>query len=307
MIRILFFGMTGRFSIPPFEQLLNLGVDLCGVIVPAALPHSSDEPQPVIAPPPPPTDLPLVDPYLAPNIIHRAWANDLPVWEVGSLSTPGTLDLLRGLQPDLIVVACFPFVFPSALLSLPRYGCLNLHPSLLPAYRGPAPLFWIARQDERFTGVTLHLMAEALDSGDIVAQTRFERPEGISEAELEQRCAIEGSNLLADVIERLKRGQSLPRRPQIEAEASYFPSPSGLDFQIPIVWSAQRAFNFVRGAEEWPLFISVGGTDFFIREGVSYRQDQILGQPYKLIGSDLWVQFQPGVLRANIRSQNRAS
>lgn len=211
------------------------------------------------------------------------------------------MELLRGLQPDLIVVACFPLMFPSALLTLPRYGCLNLHPSLLPHYRGPTPLFWIARRDEHFTGVTIHLMAETLDSGDIVAQTRFERPEGISEAELEQRCAIEGADLLADVVDRLNRGQPLPRRPQIEAEASYFPSPSGLDFQIPTAWPVRRAFNFIRGAEEWPLFISVGGTDFYIREGVSYSQDQTLGQLYKLIGADLWVQFQPGVLRAKIR------
>lgn len=293
--------MTGHFSIPPLERLLDLGVELSGVIVPAVQPSSGDAPQPLFASPPPPTDLPVLNPYLAQNIIHLAWANDLPVWEVGSLSTPNTLDLITRLQPDLIVVACFPLIFPSVLLALPRYGCLNLHPSLLPRYRGPAPLFWIARQDERLTGVTLHMMTEALDSGDIVAQTQFERLEGISEAELEQRCAIEGAGLLADIIEQLKQDQPLPRRPQIEAEASYFPWPTTVDFQIPTGWPARRAFNFIRGTEEWPLFVSVEGVNFYIRKVLSYSQDQTLRQSHQLSGDELWIQFQPGVLRAKIR------
>ncbi|MCB0208272.1 MAG: methionyl-tRNA formyltransferase [Anaerolineae bacterium] len=301
MLRVLFFGMTGHFSIPPLERLLDLEVDLVGVIVPAVHPAAADYPQRVMPPQPLTTDLPLVDPYLEPNIIHRAWVNDIPVWETDSLATPETLALLTSLTPDLIVVACFPHIFPSALLKLPRYGCLNLHPSLLPRYRGPAPLFWIARQDDRLAGVTLHFMAEKLDSGDIVAQTAFERHEGISEAELEQRCAIEGSSLLAEAITQLRQGQPLPRRPQSEGDALYFPWPSAADFQIPTAWSAQRAFNFGRGAEAWPLFISVGNNDFYLRRMLSYSQEHTLGKPYTLIGDELWVQCQPGVLRAKIR------
>ncbi|MCB0163224.1 MAG: hypothetical protein KDI79_03290 [Anaerolineae bacterium] len=301
MLRVLFFGMTGHFSIPPLERLLDLGVDLCGVIVPAALPHSDGAPQLLSVPPSPPTDLPVINPYLERNIIHLAWVNNLPVWEVGSLSMPKSLELMTRLKPDLIVVACFTLVFPKALLTLPRYGCLNLHPSLLPRYRGPAPLFWIARQDERLTGVTLHMMTEALDSGDIVAQTQFERPEGISETELEQRCAIEGSTLLVNVVEQLKLGHPLPRRPQIETEASYFPWPAAADFRIPTDWPAHRAFNFIRGAVDWPLFISVGDVDFYIRKVLSYSQNHRLESSHQLIGDELWVQFQPGGLRAKIR------
>ena len=298
--------MTGHFSIPPLEQLLDLEVDLIGVIVPATQSPSTFYPQLVARPQPLTTDLPLVDPYLEPNIIHRAWDNNISVWEVDSLTTPETLDFLTTLTPDLIVVACFSRIFPSKLLQLPRYGCLNLHPSLLPRYRGPAPLFWIARRDERSTGVTLHHMAEDLDSGDIVAQTAFERPEGISEAELEQHCAIEGSNLLREAIGQLKQGQPLPHRPQIEDVALHYPWPSAADCQVPTNWSAQQAFNFGRGAETWPLFISVGDSDFYLRRVLSYSHDHILEKPYTLIGDELWVQFQPGVLRAKVRYQTNS-
>lgn len=299
--------MTGRFSEPPFEQLLTTLIDLCGLIVPAGSSPAKNYPHQLSPPQPIPTDLPLINPYLEQNIIHHAWASHVPVWEVDSLKTPETLALLTNLKPDLIVVVCFPHIFPKELLQLSRYGCLNLHPSLLPQYRGPTPLFWIARQDERTTGVTLHYMTEKLDSGDIVAQTRIDRSEGISEAELEQRCALEGAALLGEAVQQLSRGESLSRRPQSEAKASYYPYPSRHDFQIPLTWSAQRAFNFAHSAELWPLFISVENIDFYIQEVLSYQQEQVLGQPYKISGNELWVQFQPGVLQAKIRYESSSN
>ncbi len=298
-MRVVFFGMTGRFSVAPLEKLLLAGVDVCAVVVPATQSGDGSPPHRVEPPLPSVSDLHIIDPYLEHNIIHLAWANNIPVWQVDSLSEAQTVAMLTDLQPDLIGVVCFPHIFPPALLQLPRYGCLNLHPSLLPAYRGPAPLFWIAHQDERKTGVTLHFLDEGLDSGDIVAQTSFERPDGISGAELEQRCAAEGAALLLAAVQQLERGP-LPRRPQAEDEAGYFPWPSEADFVIPTDWPARRAFNFLRGAEDWPLVIDAKEAVFSIRVAVSYATNQTLKQPYVLFDDELWVQFQPGVLRAKV-------
>jgi methionyl-tRNA formyltransferase len=242
----------------------------------------------------------MVDPYLQPNIVHLAWARQIPVWEVGSLAGPATRAVLAELQPDLISVVCFPYVFPPALLELPRYGCINLHPSLLPAYRGPAPLFWIARQDERNTGVTLHFLDRGVDTGDIVAQVRFEREDGLSEAELEQQCAGEGAALLLEAVQRLEAGRPLPRSPQPEVDASYFPWPGEVDYLISTDWPARRAFNFLRGAAKWPLRIKTETAEFVVRTATSYSPDQKLEQPFLLFGDEVWVQFQPGVLRARI-------
>lgn len=299
MIRVIFFGMTGQFSIAPLEKLLTNGIDVGAVVVPAISSQAGAGPcriEPVSSGG---SDVPIVNPHLEENILHLAWKHDIPVWEVASLSNSATLDMLAGLQPDLITVACFPYIFPLKVLQLPRYGCVNLHPSLLPAYRGPEPLFWIARNDEAETGVTLHFLGESLDTGDIIAQTRFERPDGISGAELEQRCAKAGAELLLTAVRQLEKGP-LSRRPQPERGASYFPLPSGPDFLIPTDWPARRAFNFLRGAEGWPLVIGFGDTRYRIRVAISYAAEQTLEQPYIVLGNELWLQFQPGVLRVRV-------
>jgi methionyl-tRNA formyltransferase len=251
--------------------------------------------------------LPLIDPYFTPNIVPLAWAQHIPVWEVGTLSDAPTRALLADLQPDLIAVACFPYIFPKILLQLPRYGCLNLHPSLLPAYRGPMPLFWMARQGERQAGVTLHFLDEGLDTGDIVAQTAFDWPDGISGADLERRCAVEGAKLLLTAVEQLGLVGDLPRRPQPQPGSSYFSWPAEQDLIIPTHWPARRAFNFIRAAgADWPLVIELGeeakrrggGERFLIRAASSFDVQATLDQPYLLRGDELSVQFMPGVLQA---------
>ncbi|MBE7474705.1 MAG: hypothetical protein DPW09_01800 [Anaerolineae bacterium] len=298
MIRIIFLGMSGSFSRRPLETLLAGGVEVSAVILPAA--SSSLDPLPRRVEPARPalSALPVINPYLHPNLIHLAWTQDIPVWEIDSLSDPPTLALLAALKPDLIVVACFPFILPAAVLQLPHYGCLNLHPSLLPAYRGPIPIFWMARQGERQAGVTLHFMNEGLDSGDIVAQTAFDWPDGISGRELEQRCAAEGGVLLLEAVRQLAETGQLPGRPQPREGSSYFSWPTDQDLVIPSDWEARRAFNFARAAaEEWPLVIAAGEQHFPVGRALGYETDLMLDQPYRFEEGEVWIQFRPGVLR----------
>lgn len=290
MVNVLFFGMDSRFSTPPLEILLKNGVNVSAVIVPAAQKTAS----------PGRLDDRPTAPTRCPDLVRLAAAAGVPAWQVGSLQNPATLNLLRHLQPDLVAVACFPWLFPPALLRRPRFGCLNLHPSLLPAYRGPEPLFWIAYFDERVTGVTLHFMSKSADAGDIVGQEKIGRPDGMTGGQLEQRCAEVGGSLLLDAVQRLELGQLLPRRPQVETEASYYPPPAVQDFVIPFDWPARRAFNFLRGASGWPLRVDVAGHQFAIRVAKSYSTEHTLQQPFILLGDELWVQFSPGVLRAKI-------
>jgi methionyl-tRNA formyltransferase len=296
-MRIVFLGMSGPFSWPPLETLLAGGVEVSAVILPAASPSLDPLPRRVEPARPALSALPVINPYLHPNIIHLAWAQDIPVWEIGSLSDSSTLALLAALKPDLIVVACFPFILPAAVLHLPRYGCLNLHPSLLPAYRGPIPIFWMARQGERQAGVTLHFMNEGVDSGDIVAQTAFDWPEGISGTELEQRCAAEGGALLLEAVRQLAEIGQLPRRPQSTTDSSYFSWPTEKDLVIPTNWDAPRAFNFIRAAVGWPLVIATDERYFPAGRALGYEVELMLDQPYRFEEGEVWIQFQPGVLR----------
>ncbi|MFN8458926.1 MAG: formyltransferase family protein [Anaerolineae bacterium] len=311
MSGLIFFGMQGVLSLPPLRALLEAGVEVKAVLIPAAGTVVASPPRLVHPPRPAPTDLPILNPHLDYNIIHLAWEHGLPVWEVGSLAEPQTLALLAGLRPDLIVVACFPYIFPAALLQLPRYGCLNLHPSLLPAYRGPLPLFWQAYFGEPQTGVTLHFLNQSLDAGDIVAQTAFAWPEGASRADLEQQCGLAGAQLLAEAVQRLAQGEPLPRRPQPQAGSSYFSFPTAEDFYIPTTWEARRAFNFMRAAgTDWPLLLEVrekartrGGEKrfFAVRMAISCDSHQKLDRPYLIEGDEIGVQFSPGTVRLKIQ------
>ncbi|MEJ2560976.1 MAG: formyltransferase family protein [Anaerolineae bacterium] len=245
-------------------------------------------------------DLPLAGAGRAPETIASlAREHAIPVEYVSRLKDAPTLERLAAYRPDVILVACFPYVFPPALLQLPRLGCLNLHPSLLPAYRGPAPLFWQFRQGERQTGVTLHVMDERLDAGDILLQASLPLRDGLTGPKAEALLAKQGGQLMLEAIDLLGRDALTPRK-QDESASSYFPWPAEPDFQLSRHWPAQRAFNFIRSTQEWGCAyeVVIEHERFSVQRAVSYSAQQELGKLYVLIGRELWVQFVPGVLRA---------
>lgn len=300
-------GVPGAFSLPPLAALLEAGVPVAAVFVPAprSLPPGTPAVQ-AVRPARVASDLPLATPFAGRIIIHLAWERDIPVYQVGRLGDPAVLGLVRELAPTVIGVACFPAILPPALLSIPAAGALNVHPSLLPAYRGPAPVFWIFRQGEGRTGVTVHLMDEGIDSGDIVAQAAFELPDGISGTEVSRRCAEIGARLLVEAVQAIGRG-ALPRRPQDEGAASYFSWPTAADFEVPTTRPAQWAFNFIRGADEWgrPFEIVTGEERIPVRAALDWSPDAQLDAPYVVEGDEILVQFGPGVLRAVLGGSQR--
>src|SRR5947209_5334753 len=207
--RVLFFGMQSNFSIPSLTALLESGVEVCAVVLPAS-PVPGLESRAIRRREQnraSRTMLPLVNRPLQPSLIQLAQARRIPAWEVTNLSVAKTVSTLVSYQSDVICVACFSLRIPRVIIDLPRLGCLNVHPSLLPANRGPVPLFWTFREGCEVTGVTIHLMDEGMDSGDILAQEVIEVPDGISYAELESQCAIQGGTLLAHTVWDLYEGR----------------------------------------------------------------------------------------------------
>src|SRR5690606_35871892 len=138
-----------------------------------------------------------------PSIDSLAHAARLPLFAVRTLNDEATIAMLGELRPDLIVVACFPKLLPGRLLARARHGGINLHPSLLPALRGPDPLFWTFRQALSETGVTLHELTDQFDAGPIVARARRDVPDGIRAPDLEHDLAVKGADLLLEVITSL--------------------------------------------------------------------------------------------------------
>ncbi len=294
--RVLFFGMQSNFSTPSLVALLESGIDISTVIVPAT-------PLPGIKPPAirrlePPTRrpiLPLV--HTASSVLHIAWERHIPVWEVHSLKDAQTLSVLRSYNPDFLCVACFSLLIPSPILSLPRLGCLNVHPALLPANRGPVPLFWTFREGDEYTGVTIHLMEEKMDSGAIVAQERIVVPDGIRYEQLEAECARHGGSLLARAVWQMFQGDAQAIT-QDESKSSYHTFPTDADlFVAPQEWGARHLYNFIRGVAVWngPIELRLTNSSVFASDAISYsqnKQDQIAGIP--ITGGELIVPCRDG-------------
>ncbi|HEY7357813.1 MAG TPA: methionyl-tRNA formyltransferase [Ktedonobacterales bacterium] len=294
--RILFLGTSGAFSVPPLVALLDAGVTVCAVVVPSPKgPHAA----PAIKYAPDASErrrLPMAQSFTERTIAQIAWEQRIPVVEVGRLSRQDALDTLAAFHAHALCVACFPQRIPEPLLHLPL-GALNLHPSLLPAYRGPAPGFWVLRNGEQFTGATVHLMDERFDAGDILLQEEFEIPEGITSAALEQSSADVGAPLMVRALRVLANGTARPSK-QDEQRASYYSWPREEDFIVPTTRPARWAFNFIRGVASWEWLpeLQISNERFAISEALDYQPEGTLGQPYQRQGQELWAQCAPGVL-----------
>jgi methionyl-tRNA formyltransferase len=233
------------------------------------------------------------------TILDLAAERDIPVLELGGSEIP---DALAGLHFDAITVACFSRRLPASLLRLPRLGCLNVHPSLLPAHRGPDPLFWIFHDGGGAGGVTIHLMDEGFDTGPIVLQENVALSDDTTEAMLDLVCARRGGELLAEALAALNAGTIQPQ-PQDASRASYESWPTKDDYTITPAWSARRAYRFIQGVGgrgEPIRFVAGDGATFVVRAALDYDADATLGAPWRLDGDTLAVQCAPGVLRCQI-------
>lgn len=254
--RVIFLGMRSRFSYPSLRALLASGMEVCAVILPAAEDNAE---RPVLVRREPPSGrrapLPVNRSFLHTSLPQLAWERQIPLWEVTRLDDAAVIELFSSYRPDLLCVACFSRRIPPSILAIPRLGGLNVHPSLLPDNRGPEPLFWTFRLGREQGGVTIHLLDEAMDRGDILVQQAIELPDGITYEELEAQSAELGGELLVRAVEQLLRGQA-ERWPQDERLSSTYPFPSNQggreDFVIhPEEWDARHVYNFICGVKDW--------------------------------------------------------
>ncbi len=160
-------------------------------------------------------------------------------------------DVIAGLEPDLLVVVAFGQILPKGLIDLPPFKAINVHASLLPRYRGPAPIQWVIINGENETGVTTMLMDEGLDSGDILLQQALPiLPEDTS-ATLHDKLALEGACLLLETLEKLSTAKLAPIA-QDPAAAFYVPMLRKKDGHINWGLPAKDIANLIRGINPWP-------------------------------------------------------
>lgn len=201
--RIVFMG-TPNFALPALEKLLCRNFQIVGVITQPDRPQGRG--QKLIASP----------------LKAAAQKYGLPVFQPEKVREPSFLDVFYKLMPDMVIVAAFGQILPKSIIDFPPLGCLNIHPSLLPKYRGAAPINWAIIRGETITGVTIMLMDEGMDSGDILLQKTVAIHPLESYGTLHNRLADEGADLLLNAVDKTISGSAI-RRPQDASQVTYAP------------------------------------------------------------------------------------
>ena len=232
-MRIVFMG-TPAFAVPSLEGLAKAGHQIAGVFSqpdkPVGRHHNKLQPTPVK---------------------ERALALGVPVYQPATLRDGAALAILRELDPELVVVAAYGRFLPDDILALPPKGCVNVHSSLLPKYRGSAPINWAILNGEQATGVTIQRMVHDMDAGDIILQRSTPIGEAEDAAALYDRLAVMGGELAVEAVAQIEAGTAV-YTPQDHTQATQAPMLSKA--MSPVDWtrSAQEVFNQIRGLYPWP-------------------------------------------------------
>lgn len=230
--RALFMG-TSPFAVPSLKILLEKGENIVGVFT------QPDKPQGRGL-------------KIKVSLIKEiALENHLPLFQPVTINRDESVDIIKSLSPDIIVVAAFGQIISQRILDIPRFGSINVHASLLPKYRGAAPINRVIIQGEKETGVTTMLMDKGLDTGNILLQRKLEIFPEENAGELHDRLAFLGAAVLLETVERLKQG-GLTSSMQEESEASYAPPLKKKDGVIDWEKPAEKIYNHIRGMNPWP-------------------------------------------------------
>lgn len=232
-MRIVFMG-TPDFAVPSLKALIEAGHEVCGVFSQPDKPVGRHQGK------------------LKPTPVKEcALAHNIPVFQPAKLRDGTALAQLQELAPELIVVAAYGRILPDDILDLPPKGCINVHSSLLPKYRGSAPIHWAVVNGDKETGVTIMHMGTELDAGDIIDQVTTPIDPDETVETVHDRLAELGGELLVKVVARIADGTAV-RTPQDPAQVTFAPM---LSRELcPIDWTmpARAIHNKVRGLVPWP-------------------------------------------------------
>lgn len=188
--------------------------------------------------------------FQEPSVKIAARELGLTVMQPHNISEQSIIELLRNINPDVIVVAAYGQIIPKEILELPKYGCLNVHASLLPKYRGAAPIHWAIINGEEETGVTIMQMDEGLDTGDILARKSIKINVDETLGDIHDKLANQGAELMIRVLDKLPEG--INNLPQEKSLAVYAPKIERKIEQINWKKSAFDIHNLIRGLNPWP-------------------------------------------------------
>ena len=233
-MRIVFMG-TPDFAVPSLQALIDAGHDVCAVYTQPDKPQGRKQ---ILT---------------APPVKTLALAHDIPVFQPNTLKNEDEQARLRELAPEVIIVVAYGKLLPKAVLDIPPHGCINVHGSLLPRWRGAAPIQWAVIAGDEKAGVTTMQMAEGLDTGDMLLTYETKVGEKETAGELFDRLAQSGAELLTQTLVKL---DEITPRPQDDAQSCYAHM---LDKQMAVIdWSksAHEIDCLIRGLNPWPIALT---------------------------------------------------
>jgi methionyl-tRNA formyltransferase len=283
-MNILFIGSAGPLSVITFRSLCEADFSPCAVAVDAGDDRFSQH-----------RDLPVVTEDQG-SIEALAHLSGIPIIKLSRHGSEATRRV-EAFSPDIIFVSCFARKIPDEVLSVPAIGCFNLHPSTLPAYRGPSPIFWQFRDGVSEMGVTLHRMSAQLDGGNIIGQTPVAIPNGVTMQQASVLLAEAGGQLLVQALSRHDQASWIGFAQQEEG-ASYQGFPSESDYAVSTGWPAKRLFNFICATHApgvvYPC--TVGKRTFELVEAISFQET---GEVRLVVeGDELVLPCRSGFVRA---------
>ncbi|MFE0503497.1 methionyl-tRNA formyltransferase [Peribacillus butanolivorans] len=233
MTKIIFMG-TPDFSVPVLKRILDEGYDVIAVVTQPDRPVGRKK---VLTPPP---------------VKVEAEKQGIPVYQPEKIREKEDLEKIIALKPDLVVTAAFGQILPNELLEAPKYGCINVHASLLPELRGGAPIHYSILQGKEKTGITIMYMAEKLDAGDILTQAEVTIEEEDNVGTLHDKLSKVGSDLLAETLPKLIN-EELNAIKQDEDKATFAPNIRRSEEKIDWSKTGEDIYNHVRGLNPWPV------------------------------------------------------
>ncbi len=239
-MKLIFMG-TPDFAVPCLESLIQARHEILAVFTQPDKPVGRKQ---IMTPP---------------DVKVCALKHGLTVYQPASMRDGTAMEIIRKLEPDAIIVAAYGKILPQEILEFPRYGCINVHGSLLPKYRGAAPIQWSVINGDAETGVTIMQMNEGVDTGDILMKRAIPIDIDDTAESMFDKLADLGGKVLIEALEKLGRGELTPQK-QDEALATYA---SMLDKKIALIdWTKTGAeiHNLVRGLYSWPVaYTFLGG------------------------------------------------
>lgn len=230
-MRIVFMG-TPDFAVPTLEALIS-GHEVAAVVTQPDKPKGRGK---AMAFPP---------------VKETALEHHIPVYQPVKVKEEGFLEELKKINPDVIVVAAFGQILPESILNLPKYGCINVHASLLPKYRGAAPIQWAVINGEKETGITTMYMAKGLDTGDMLDKTVVEIAPKETGESLHDKLSAAGGELILKTLASLEDGTA-KRIPQEDAQSSYAGMLTKELGEIDWTKDAASIERLIRGLNSWP-------------------------------------------------------